>query len=347
MSPSDNEEKTNTRGEPTLRRSSSVFGSRTPRLQMIMPASIRKSTNVKTTQPKDSKSSDSSDATDVQRSMIAELKSLRSEMVALRERSARLEETVATTPHTLEYTQTGMYEADGTPRWGVPKIKDMELQLANFSARETHKGLGTGVNEWVNRYVRQLERDQVASGYCWPEDVKMDVLEDHLEGKALGYWQIKRDSWSGLKLEHAMEALKRNYKCTLSDRQAMAHFDKEKPTYRGYTEHLNYLLKVNAHFDRNVLKSMVHRSGADLIHEISSKYDRNRTNYINHATELAEFADELWSERNLDKSTARSNRGGSVVNAVVSKRPEMHDCYNCGRKGHLSKDCPTRKVSIS
>jgi hypothetical protein len=41
-----------------------------------------------------------------------------------------------------------------------------------------------------------------------------------------------------------MEALKRNYKCTLSHRQALAHFDKEKPTYRGYTEHLNYLLQV-------------------------------------------------------------------------------------------------------
>ena len=136
---------------------------------------------------------------------------------------------------------------------------------------------------------------------------------------------------------------KKNYKCTLSDRQAMAHFDKEKPTHRGYTEHLNYLLQVNSagggHFDRNVLKSMVHRSGADLIHEISSKYDRNRTDYINHATELAEFADELWNERNLDKNTARPNRGGSNVNAVVTKRPEMRDCYNCGRKGHLSKDC--------
>jgi hypothetical protein len=87
-----------------------------------------------------------------------------------------------------------------------------------------------------------------------------------------------------------MEALKRNYKCTLSNRQAMTHFDKEKPTYRGYTEHLNYLLQVNAagggHFDRNVLKSMVHTSGADLIHEISSKYDRNRTDYISHLKSL-------------------------------------------------------------
>jgi hypothetical protein len=74
----------------------------------------------------------------------------------------------------LGYTQTGMYQADGTPIWGVPKNKYMKLQLAKFSAKETHKGLGTGVNEWINRFVRQLERAQVASGFCWHEDVKMD-----------------------------------------------------------------------------------------------------------------------------------------------------------------------------
>ncbi len=128
----------------------------------------------------------------------------------------------------------------------------------------------------------------------------------------------------------------------------MALFDKEKPTHRGYTEHLNYLLQVNSagggHFDRNVLKSMVHRSGSDLIHEISSKYNRNRTDYIDHATELAEFADELWNDRNLDKSIAKTNRGGGIVYAVAPKRPELRDCYNCGRRnGHLSKDCPASK----
>ncbi len=47
------------------------------------------------------------------------------------------------------------------------------------------------------------------------------------------------------------------------------------------------------HCSRNVLKTLVHRSGPELMHEISSKYDRNRTDYIEHATELAAFADEL------------------------------------------------------
>ncbi len=93
------------------------------------------------------------------------------------------------------YDATGMYEYNGEPKWGVPKNKDSKFQLTTFLAKETHKGLGTGVNEWI-------------------EEVKMDVLEGHLEGKALDYWQVKRDSWTGSTLEHTMEALKKNYRCT-------------------------------------------------------------------------------------------------------------------------------------
>jgi hypothetical protein len=120
-----------------------------------------------------------------------------------------------------------------------------------------------------------------------------------------------------------MNALKMNYRCTLSDRQAMTLFDKEKSSHRGFKEHLNYLLQVDAagggHYSRNVLKSLVHRSGPELMHEISSKYDRNRTDCIEHATELADFADELWNERNLSRSTGRSHRDDSQVNAIASR----------------------------
>ena len=83
------------------------------------------------------------------------------------------------------YKKTGLYEYNGEPKWGVPKNKYMKLPLAKFSAKETYKGLGTGINEWVNRFIRQLVRAQIASGMCWSECIKIDVLEDHLEGKAL------------------------------------------------------------------------------------------------------------------------------------------------------------------
>jgi hypothetical protein len=212
------------------------------------------------------------------------------------------------------YVATGLYGSDGSPIWGVPKNNDMKLQLAKFSAKETHKGPVTGVNEWVNRFVRQLGRVQVASGCFWPEEVKMDVLEAHLDGKALYYLQIKRDASSGSTLEHVMEALKRNYKCTLPYRKAMVFFDKEKPTYRGYTE--NYLLRVNAaaggHFDRNVLMSIVHRCRTDFIREILSKYDRSRTDYNDNATELANSLTSFGT-----KGTSTSALGGPTATVAM------------------------------
>jgi hypothetical protein len=125
---------------------------------------------------------------------------------------------------------------------GYTQNKDVKLQLTKFSTKETYKGLGTGINEWIERFVRQLELAQLDSGFCWGESVKMDVLEDHLEGKALELWQIKRKTWENSTLEEAMNALKMNYRCTLPDRQVMTLFDKEKPSHRGFKEHY-YLVK--------------------------------------------------------------------------------------------------------
>ncbi len=44
-----------------------------------------------------------------------------------------------------------MYHPYGEPKWGGSKNKDMKLPLVKFAAKETYKGLGTGVNEWIDR----------------------------------------------------------------------------------------------------------------------------------------------------------------------------------------------------
>ncbi len=143
-----------------------------------------------------------------------------------------------------------------------------------------------------------------------------------------------------------MNAFKTNYKCTISDRQAMVLFDKEKPSHRGFKGHLNFLLQVDAagggHYRRNVLKGLVHRSGPELMHEISSKYNRNRTDYIEHATELADFADELWNERNVSRNTGWSHLDGSQVKAIIY-RSETRTCEYCKKKGHEAKYCRSKK----
>lgn len=101
---------------------------------------------------------------------------------------------------------------------GIGGMARFQAPPRPISGKETYKGLGTGINEWTNRFLRQLERAQLANGVCWSEDVKIDVLEDHLEGKTLEYWQMKTEILTNHTLEHALEELKGNYRCTLSDR---------------------------------------------------------------------------------------------------------------------------------
>jgi hypothetical protein len=234
------------------------------------------------------------------------------------------------------YKATRMYDDEGNPKWGTPESNHMKLALAKYSAKETNKGLGSGVEAWVERFVRELERAQMASGFCWNERVKIDALEAHLEGKALRFIEIERRELRCASLTQALNNLKTNFKATLSDTQAMDILGRMKPEHVGYKEHLTYLRQVNeaggGHYSRNVLKSIVHKSGPDgpdLTAEIASKYDKNRMDYIEHAIKLAEFADELWNERNLQKNAGRYNRedkekssekAKARANAVESKK---------------------------
>ncbi len=91
------------------------------------------------------------------------------------------------------------------------------------------------------------------------------------------------------------------------------------------------------------MKSIVHRSGSELIHGISSRDDGRRSDYIEHATELAEFADELWNDRNLNKATGKLSREEGKVNAVDYKKVETRTCHHCKKRGHIEKNCISKK----
>ncbi len=101
------------------------------------------------------------------------------------------------------------------------------------------------------------------------------------------------------------------------------------------------------HFSRNTLISLVHRCGADLVHEISARYDCERTDYLKHATELANYADVLWNDRNINKTAGRSNHDGSVVYAVEPRILETRSSHNCQKNGHFAFACPKKNKKIS
>jgi hypothetical protein len=66
--------------------------------------------------------------------------------------------------------------------------------------------------------------------------------------------------------------------------------------------------------------------------------------YIHHATELADYADELWNERNLNKNAGRSNREESQVNAEEAKKVKTRARHNYNKKRHIASDCRYKKT---
>jgi hypothetical protein len=70
------------------------------------------------------------------------------------------------------------------------------------------------------------------------------------------------------------------------------------------------------------------------MHEISSKYDRSRADYIENVTELADFV----FERKLNKNIGKSSCDGSQVKAVESRKVETRACHNCKKKGYIARD---------
>jgi hypothetical protein len=79
---------------------------------------------------------------------------------------ARIKEGSALINEATVERKNEMSNAAGEPVYSVPKSKNMKLTSAKFSGKETYKGVGTGINEWVSRFMRQLERSEMTSG-CW------------------------------------------------------------------------------------------------------------------------------------------------------------------------------------
>lgn len=59
----------------------------------------------------------------------------------------------------------------------------------------------------VDGQVAQGDFAERACGFMWPEDIKVDVLGQHLTGKAQTYYRRQVETWwcESQTLEHAMQ----------------------------------------------------------------------------------------------------------------------------------------------
>ncbi|CAI5746502.1 unnamed protein product [Peronospora destructor] len=71
----------------------------------------------------------------------------------------------------------------------VPNARDSKLMIGKFNGVEQYKGLGTGFRQWALLFLEAIEVAELGCGYQWTERVKANKLQQHLEGKALQYYQ--------------------------------------------------------------------------------------------------------------------------------------------------------------
>jgi hypothetical protein len=214
--------------------------------------------------------------------------------------------------------------------------------IGSFDGVEHYKGLGTGFRQWALLFLESVEMAELACGYPWIERVKVNKLQQHLAGKPLRFFQANIEQWWAREatLSYALDQLWMAYKVNITHHQAVQLYGTRKESSRSWTEHFLYLTALMHASDTGpklVLESVLKYAAPHLKFALLSRFNPARTDYLNHAQELVVWAQELEDDDKTGKTF-----GKDVVAAVVEKR-EQRTCYECGKRGHIVKDCKSKK----
>jgi hypothetical protein len=132
----------------------------------------------------------------------------------------------------------------------------------------------------------------------------------------------------------------------LQPAQVLTKFTQAKQHRMSWSEHLMYLIALNkttgGGYDKLILQNVVEYASSSLRTSLRARYDHTRSDYLTHAEELVEYA------TLIDQVDRRNNHEGDIrshtVNLVNPERREFtsrrsKECWNCGRTGHLSREC--------
>ena len=241
----------------------------------------------------------------------------------------------------------------GQVHQGVPDGRQRKLALQPFDGKELYHGLGSGFIEWGKEFVRQVAFSERACGFGWPEDIKVDVLGQHLAGTAQKYYRRQVETWwsESQTLEYAMQRLLQTFSTKITPAQSMKLFTAAKSPQRSWTEHFLYLTAVSdacGGADNLVLDNIVHYADPAIRTTMLSRLNLNRIDYLRQAEELAQFAQSTELEVRV------KHFGRDVVNIVepnnqpkkIERTKKQHgpqrpkQCHLCGSTGHLKMNCP-------
>ena len=159
----------------------------------------------------------------------------------------------------------GMNIHPGHQAAGMPNARHRKLAIQLFDGKELYHGLASKFLEWGKEFVRPNGFAERACGLGWPEDIKVDVLEQHPAGKAQTYYRLQVETWwrESKTFEHAMQMMLQTFSTKISQAQCMKLFTASNASHRSWTDHFLYLTAISdtcGGEDNLVLDNVVHYS---------------------------------------------------------------------------------------
>ena len=215
----------------------------------------------------------------------------------------------------------------------VPNSRERKIGIRPFDGKELYQGLGSGFLLRGKRIVRQIMFAERASGFHWSEDVKLDVLGNHLFGMAERYYNLQVEGWweEQPTLDHAKQRLLHTLATKISPAQSMKIFTAPKSPKRSWTDHYLYLVAVSeacGGADNMVQDNIVHYADHSMRESMLERLNFTCIDYLRQAQELTHFT------QSTEIELRGKHIGRDVVITVHNERRDEQKVRPDGRKDH-------------
>ena len=128
------------------------------------------------------------------------------------------------------------------------------------------------------KIVRQIVFAQRVCGLTWPEDIKANILGQHLADKAQTYYRRLMEIWGSESqtLEHAMQSLLQNLNTKILPAKSVRMFKTPRASHRSWMKLFLYLAAVSdvcGGADTLVLDNIVHYENSYMRSTMLSRLD--------------------------------------------------------------------------